>query len=206
MNQTLLGGSSAMLQHSGLSKGFWGEALGTAAYIINHAPCRHLGWRTPYEILFRRVPDVSHVCIFGCCAWVLKDEGKKWDPKSLLMILVGYEPGSKAFCLRNPASRSIVVSANVRFNESVLPNKPITTISVPTQPVASSSRLPPPTPQEYVQICWFDDNEPTYPTPTQTLPPPQYQLPTPATSAAPSTPGPSTGPSVPNPVTQPTTI
>jgi len=38
MNQTLLGGTRAMMQHSGMSKGFWAEAMGTAAHILNHAP------------------------------------------------------------------------------------------------------------------------------------------------------------------------
>ena len=35
MNQTLLGGSHALLEHSGMTKGFWAEAMGTAAHILN---------------------------------------------------------------------------------------------------------------------------------------------------------------------------
>jgi len=123
MNQTLLGGARAMMQHSGMSKGFWAEAMGTAAHILNRAPRRGLNWRTPFELLFGRVPNVSYIQIFGCRAWVLNDQGKKWDPKALPMIFVGYEIGSKAYRLWNPKTKTIVVSANVRFDESMFPNQ-----------------------------------------------------------------------------------
>ena len=124
MNQTLIGGARAMLQHSGLTKGFWAEALDVATHVFNRAPRKGLGWQTPYKLLFGRVPDMSHLRIFGCSAWVHQDKGKKWDPNSKLMILVRYEAGSKAYHLWNPHTHSIIVSATVRFDESTLPNQP----------------------------------------------------------------------------------
>lgn len=123
MNQTLLGGARAMVQHAGMTKGFWAEAIGVATHIINRAPRKSLSWRTPYEILFGRVPDVSYLRMFGCRAWVYNDQGKKWDPKSKPMILIRFETGSKAYRLWDPSTRSVVVSANVRFDENILPNK-----------------------------------------------------------------------------------
>ena len=35
MNQTLVGGARAMLQHTGLSKGFWAEALNITTHMFN---------------------------------------------------------------------------------------------------------------------------------------------------------------------------
>ena len=52
MNQTLIGGACALLHHSGLSKGFWSEAVAIAAHVINCAPRKGLGWQTPYELMF----------------------------------------------------------------------------------------------------------------------------------------------------------
>ena len=105
MNQTLLGGARSMMQHSGVTKGFWAEAMGTAAHVLNRSPRKSLAWRTPFELLFGRVPEISYVRVFGCRAWVFNDDkGKKWDPKSKPMILVGYETGSKAYRLWNPAT------------------------------------------------------------------------------------------------------
>ena len=109
MNQTLVGGARAMLQHSGLSRGFWAEALDTATHVFNRAPRKGLGWRTPYELLFGRIPDVSHLRVFGCSVWVHQEKGKKWDPNSKAMVFIGYEPGSKAYRIWNPESRSVVL-------------------------------------------------------------------------------------------------
>lgn len=193
-----------MLQYSDMSKGFWAEAMGAAVHILNRAPRKSLGWRTPYKILFGQTPDVSYIRIFGCRAWAYNDQGKKWDPKALLMILVSYETGLKAYCLWNPVTQSIVVSMHVQFDESILPNKPTTITLVPTHPVTSSSKLPPPTTQDYVHVPWFN-KEPYYPSPAPALPPPPpQQLPTPAPSIVLPMPSTSTGPSALDPdITQP---
>ena len=173
-----------MMQHSGITKGFWAEAMGTAAHVLNRSPHKSLAWRTPFELLFGRVPEISYVRVFRCRAWVFNnDKGKKWDPKSKPMILVSYETGSKAYRLWNPAMRSIVVSANVRFDENVFPNKPTTTpLTVPTMPVASTSKLPLPTLRDYTYIRLSDDDE--EPPSKPVLPPqPIVHLPTPSPSA-----------------------
>ena len=70
MNQTLTGGARALLHHSGMSEGFWSKAIAVSAHVVNRAPRKGLDWRTPYEVLFGRVPDVSYLRTFGCCAWV----------------------------------------------------------------------------------------------------------------------------------------
>ena len=55
---------------------------------------RRLNWRTPYELLNGEAPDVSHLQIFGCGAYVYIP--KEWRanalaPKSKLMVYVGTE-------------------------------------------------------------------------------------------------------------------
>ena len=105
MNQTLIGGACAMLKHAGLTKGFWAEALNVATHVFNRAPHKGLGWQTPYKLLFKQVPDVSHLRVFGCSTWVHQDKGKKWDPNSKPMILVGYEAGSNPSHQRERACR-----------------------------------------------------------------------------------------------------
>ena len=52
MNQTILERVVSMLQHSGLSDGFWAEALLTAVDIINMSPSRPLGLKIPQEMCF----------------------------------------------------------------------------------------------------------------------------------------------------------
>ena len=137
MNQTLVDGAWSLLHHSGMSKGFWAEAINIATHILNCVPHKGLDWRMPYKLLFGKVPEVSYLHVFGCCAWALNNQGKKWDAKALPIVLIGYK-GSKAYQLWNPASRSVVVSANIRFDEGVFPSRPTPTPSQPVQPTTSS--------------------------------------------------------------------
>ena len=125
MMRTRVGSARATLQHAELSKGFWSEAIATAAHIHNRSPRRGLSWKTPHELFFGRTPDISYFCVFGCRAWVYtpKDQRKKWDANSQPMIFMGYEPGSKAYRLGNPKTRSIVISASVHFDENFFPRK-----------------------------------------------------------------------------------
>jgi len=92
----------------------------------------------------------------------------------------------------NPKTKTIVVSANVRFDKSTFPNKPAAIVpsSVPASPVASSSKLPPPSTRDYAYVPWFiEEDEPPIPLPTPVVPvPPAQTLPTPPPSVGPSQP------------------
>lgn len=145
MMRTLVGSARAMLQHAGLSKGFWSEAIITATHIHNRSPRRGLSWKTPHELFFGRAPDISYLRVFGCRAWVYtpKDQRKKWDANSQPMILMGYEPGSKAYRLWNPKTRSIVVSASARFDETTFPRKLIQdSTTTPSPPAEQHVHIP----------------------------------------------------------------
>ena len=197
MMRTLVGSARAMLQHSGLSKGFWSEAVSVAAHIHNRSPRKGLDWKTPHELFHGRTPDVSYLRVFGCRAWVYtpKDQRKKWDANSQPMIFVGYETGSKAYRLWNPKTRSIVVSASVRFNESLLPRK---SAQDPNPPKTS------PPVEQYTHVpLVFDEDPPPTPQPVPTA-----QLPTPAPSVVKpkELPGPSISSSQPPPTSDNETL
>ena len=162
-----------MLEHSGMTKGFWAEVLGTAAHIANWCPCKGLGWRMPFELLFRRTPDISYFQIFVCCAWKFNEEAKKWDPKVLPMVLIGYKPGSKVYCLWDPKSRKIVVSANVWFTEMELlyqPPKPAPPAPTPKPPIPSCSKVKLPN-LSLIPWSFFDDSDEDSPKPKLSHPP-----------------------------------
>ena len=110
MQQTIWASMRAILQHSGMKNGFWSEALAVSVHVMNRVPRRRLDWRTPHEVLTGQVPNVAYFRTFGCRAWVHNRQGKKLDPKSIPMVFVGYEPGSKAYRLWNPAAHKITRS------------------------------------------------------------------------------------------------
>ena len=83
MNQTIQERVVSMLQHSGLSDGFWAEALLRAVDIINMSPSRPLGLKIRKEIWTGRKPNYDKLRIFGCQAYALipKDDRRKLEPR-----------------------------------------------------------------------------------------------------------------------------
>ena len=69
MNKTLLERVRCMLLSAKLPKSFWGEAVNTAAYLINRSPSTTLGFKVPEEVWSGRKPDLTHLRIFGCVAY-----------------------------------------------------------------------------------------------------------------------------------------
>ena len=49
-----------------LAENLWMEAINTAAYIRNRCPTKIVRNVTPYEMWYKKKPDVSHLKIFGC--------------------------------------------------------------------------------------------------------------------------------------------
>ena len=71
-----------MLKHSGLTDGFWAEALLTAVDIINLSPSRPLGYKIQQELWSGKTPDYGKLWIFGCEAYALfpkVDRRKLWS-------------------------------------------------------------------------------------------------------------------------------
>jgi hypothetical protein len=83
-----------MLHHSGLSDGFWAEALLTTVHIINMSPSRPLGSKIPQELWTQRKPDYGKLRMFGCKAYALvtKDDRRKLESRSRKCIFLGYRP------------------------------------------------------------------------------------------------------------------
>ena len=123
-NRTIVEKAMSMLHHAGLSHGFWQLAVETAVHIYNRQPMRRLNWQCPITLWNGTIPDVSYFRVFGCRAFVhvqKEQRSGKLDKKAVEMIFVGYEPGSKGYRFWNPATRSIVVSRDVTFNEESFP-------------------------------------------------------------------------------------
>jgi transposase InsO family protein len=60
----------AMLNEKNLSNYFWVEAVATIVYIMNRTPTATVHGMTPEEKFTGKKPDVSHLKVFGCIAYV----------------------------------------------------------------------------------------------------------------------------------------
>ena len=97
--QTILNKAESMRHIAGLSSGFWSYAVRTAIHIYNVMPIAKDGFKTPKKMWSGLTPDISHLRIFGCSAYVTinKKKRRKLDPKSREMTFIGYEQGSKGY-------------------------------------------------------------------------------------------------------------
>ena len=123
-NRTIMEKALAMLHHAGLSHGFWKLAVDVAVHIYNCQPMHHLNWQCPQTLWNGTIPDISYFRVFGCKVFVhvpKEQRQGKLDKKAIEMIFVGYEPGSKGYCFWNPATRRIIVSCDVTFDEESFP-------------------------------------------------------------------------------------
>lgn len=119
-NQSVVAMARCMLKSKGLPGYFWGEAVCTAVHILNRSPTRALDGKTPFEAWNGRTPAVHYFRTFGCVAHVknTKPNLKKLDDRSSPAIFIGYEGGSKAYRCYNPATKRVIVTRDVVFDEA----------------------------------------------------------------------------------------
>ncbi|XP_010485132.1 PREDICTED: uncharacterized protein LOC104763464 [Camelina sativa] len=102
---------------------FWGEAILTAAYLINRTPTKVLHGKTPYELLFNKKPSCDELKVFGsACSTHRKMRDKdKFGPRSRSCIFVGYPFGKKGWKVYDLEDNEFLVSRDVVFHEDVFP-------------------------------------------------------------------------------------
>ncbi|KAL0315726.1 UNVERIFIED_CONTAM: Retrovirus-related Pol polyprotein from transposon TNT 1-94, partial [Sesamum radiatum] len=83
---------------SGLAKSFWGEALLTAAYLINRSPSVPLLGKVPEHVWSGKNVDLSSLRVFGCSAFVFQNNDKL-EPRAQKCVFIGYPEGVKGYRL-----------------------------------------------------------------------------------------------------------
>ncbi|KAL2248151.1 UNVERIFIED_CONTAM: Retrovirus-related Pol polyprotein from transposon TNT 1-94 [Sesamum indicum] len=94
MNRTLFDKVRYLLVSSGLPKMFWGEAVLTAAQLINISPSVPLLGKTPEHVWTGEIPDLSGLRVFGCSAFVHQSVDKL-EPRAIKCVFIGYPLGVK---------------------------------------------------------------------------------------------------------------
>ena len=119
----ILNKAESMRHMARLSSGFWSYVVRTAIHMYNVTPIAKDGFKTPKKMWSGLTPNISHLRIFGCSAYVTinKKKRRKLDPKSREMTFIDYEPGSKGYQFWDKDSRSVVISHDVKFDESKFP-------------------------------------------------------------------------------------
>jgi len=109
-----------------LPDSWWEFAFATATHVYNRTPIKCLKWKTPQEIFTGEKPKISHLCVFGCGAYVyLPNEvhTNKLTLCSELMIFIGYEDNSYRFICHTQGN-VIFRSTQAIFDEGHFPRCP----------------------------------------------------------------------------------
>ena len=95
MISVLTGAIRATLHDSGLPDSLWAEAFSTAVYVHNTMPMKMLEGCTPFELLYRKKADVTHLHAFGAPCAIVKPLAKlkKLDDWVRMCYCVGYKYG-----------------------------------------------------------------------------------------------------------------
>lgn len=211
-NRILDEGVTTLLHDSKLPSSFWGAALSTFIYSLNRSPTSAVDGKTPFESWFRKKPSVSLIRVFGCRVWIniMKDKRKSFQPKAIRAIYIGIPSDFKAWKCYDPASKKIVISRDVTFNESYLPGLSLSKDDPEYAPVLPPGLgLPTPSLSSEPAIRYGDDDDDWFeaeieqhaPIPAPVIPPiippppPVVPIGQPAPEPHPPSPAPSPSPS-----------
>ncbi|GBM43057.1 Retrovirus-related Pol polyprotein from transposon TNT 1-94, partial [Araneus ventricosus] len=117
-NYTAVDAIKVMLNSSGLSKGFWAEALLCHTYVWNRV-CHGNQSLPPFELYSGHKPSVKHLKAFGSTAYsgVPKQLRNKFNMRAKKGIMVGYALKTRGYRIWLPNERKIVETINVSFDE-----------------------------------------------------------------------------------------
>ncbi|KAJ9561367.1 hypothetical protein OSB04_006527 [Centaurea solstitialis] len=109
-----------MLNASGLPLTLWAEAVSTACYTQNRSLVVKRFEKTPYLLLYNKRPNIKVFHVFGCKCFVLNDREPvgNFDPKGDSAIFLGYAWDTVAYRVYVPRTKLLVLSTNVKVDDS----------------------------------------------------------------------------------------
>ena len=113
-NHTLMDMVRSMMCFTDVSISFWRYALETGAYILNRVPSKSVA-SIPYKIWKGRKPNLKHLKIWGCPAYVKIIFGHKLSARSDRYRFVGYPKETNRYYFYHPIEQKIFVNRHVTF-------------------------------------------------------------------------------------------
>jgi transposase InsO family protein len=125
-HQTIVTRALSSHHLSGFPRSFWGWAILYSAHIRNVLPSTALAGRTPFELFYGRKPNVDYLRPFGALAYshIPEDTRHKYNYVSRRCFLLGHVRNA-GYILWDPASKRVVRSRHVLFDEHVFYGDPL---------------------------------------------------------------------------------
>ena len=110
-----------MLFGAGLPPFLWAEAIHYAAWLRARIPsCALPRCTTLLEQATGQKPNLKRVLVFSAVVWIKVKDAGKLDSQAVEGHFVGYDEGSKAYCLYFPKCPSIVVERDIYFDKNTI--------------------------------------------------------------------------------------
>ncbi|GJS36405.1 retrovirus-related pol polyprotein from transposon TNT 1-94 [Tanacetum coccineum] len=118
-NRTLIEAARTMLIFSKAPMFLWAEDVATAFYTQNRSLIHTRHYKTPYELVHDKKPDLTFFRVFGSLCYPTNDSKDlgKLQPTVDNGILVGYGPSRKEYRMYNKRTRRIMETIHVQFDE-----------------------------------------------------------------------------------------
>ncbi|GJR10154.1 retrovirus-related pol polyprotein from transposon TNT 1-94 [Tanacetum coccineum] len=118
-NHTLLDMVRSMMNLTTLPLSFWDYALESATRILNMVPTKKVD-KTPYELWYGKVPNLSYLKVWGCEALVKRDTPDKLQQRSVKCIFIGYPKETMGYYFYFPPENKIVVARYAEFEKNLI--------------------------------------------------------------------------------------
>ncbi|KAA0063166.1 Beta-galactosidase [Cucumis melo var. makuwa] len=126
-NRHLVEVARSLMLSTSLPSYLWGDAILTAAHLINRMPSRILHLQTPLDCLKESYPSTRLVSevplrVFGCTTYVhnFGPNQTKFTPRAQACVFVGYPLHQRGYKCFHPPSRKYFVTMDVTFCENRL--------------------------------------------------------------------------------------
>nr|GEY58553.1 hypothetical protein [Tanacetum cinerariifolium] len=118
-NQTLVEAARTMLIFSRAPLFLCAEAIATTCFTQNRSIIHCRFFKTPYELINGRKPDISYLHVFGALCYPKNDREDigKLGAKGDIGFFIGYSADSCAYRIYNQRTKKIMETMNVSFNE-----------------------------------------------------------------------------------------
>ncbi|GJX07666.1 retrovirus-related pol polyprotein from transposon TNT 1-94 [Tanacetum coccineum] len=118
-NRTLVEAARTMLIFSKALMFLWAEAVATECYTQNRSLIHTHHYKTPYELVHDKKPDLTFFRVFGALCYPTNDSEDlgKLQPTADIGIFVGYAPSRKGYRIYYKRTRCIMETIHVQFNE-----------------------------------------------------------------------------------------
>ncbi|KAH9070516.1 hypothetical protein Ae201684P_002873 [Aphanomyces euteiches] len=121
MNRTLVESARCMLEHAGLPREYWAEAITIAAHIRNRMLTHAIqDMKSPFKVVTGSKPKIEHFKVFGFEAFarVPKEKRKKFDAKTVRCRFLGYDLFNNGYRLEDLSTGRILINGKPNSMQS----------------------------------------------------------------------------------------